>query len=68
MKLIGAGIFGHRWGETPDHVERLFLVDTKGARGERRQIETRRFRDHGRFVPHRFDIQKSAPVRRRAVE
>jgi hypothetical protein len=24
MKLIGAGVLGHRWGETPDHVERLF--------------------------------------------
>ena len=33
MKLIGAGVFSDRWGETPDHVERLFLVDAKGARG-----------------------------------
>jgi len=57
MKSIGAGVFSDRWGETPDHVERLFVVDSKGARGERRQIEARRLRDDGRFVPHGFYIQ-----------
>src|SRR5260221_13405673 len=66
MKLIGAGVFSDRWGETPDHVERLFLVDAKGARGESRQIEGRRLCDHGRIVPHRFAIQKSPQGRLRA--
>src|SRR5260221_7695469 len=66
MKSIGAGVFSHRWGETPDHVEWLFLADSKGARGEPRQVEARRLRDHGRFVPHRFDIQKRPQGGRRA--